>query len=177
MFLRRGKVWRKNIQAEPRLASDIITCYETLLLARNKLSDRLNRLQQRFADAEIDYSTFYQADFILIRMYALALCCVSILGTMVSAVASTYSGLEREMYDSAVEALSLAQRLSRCRPLGASIIPLALSFSWIGTTDQQQRHEIERTVREYLSDYPNVDTGTTLSGNLRALERRLKLMD
>lgn len=51
------------------------------------------------------------------------------------------------------EVVSMAQRISQYRPLGASHVPLALAIAWAATEEEGLKAQLEGLLKEYQQDW------------------------
>ncbi|KAL6820433.1 hypothetical protein J3E69DRAFT_59443 [Trichoderma sp. SZMC 28015] len=75
------------------------------------------------------------------------------------------------------EVAKIAARASSYRPLGAILIPLSLCTAWAAADDAGTEAEIERTVRDYETDFPDAnwfDIAIWLRAKLESLKQRRK---
>lgn len=177
LFLRRAQRMRQQRVPDHSLLYDVMAGYQTIQQCRGQLSTRLTELQQSFTKGELDYATFFQMHFAFIRVYALVLCIVFIIGAMMSTLNPAYPEVEKDMHDYIVETLSLAERFQPYRPLGAGIIPITLGAAWTVVSDRLQQEQLENSIQDYMRDYGETVTDDVWIDSLRSLKRRLTLRD
>ena len=175
-FLRRGRNWRKDENSEPLLVQEVVVIYEMIQLGRYELKKRFLSVQKRLIDGDEQTTLLLEAQYVLCRVYALCLTIVIVLGCVLTAVNPFYAGLHAELHACAVEITSLAPLLETCRPLGASIMPIALGAAWVGTKDAKLHVSIETLIRDFLMDFSEGQHSDLFISSLESLERRWKLL-
>jgi hypothetical protein len=84
--------------------------------------------------------------------YGLVLTLATILNSILRAFNPGDISLAEDSASFVHEIITLAERASRFRPLGASHIPLCLMTGWAATDDLSQKADIEKHLAEYQTD-------------------------
>lgn len=174
-FQRRGRRLLKWPVKDPELVPELLTQWRETKLLMKEVEDRVHRVEEKIAESPKVSFALDQVLAIVRRGHALGLFVAIMLGCLIAAVdpEDTEKRLELDSY--AHNILAIAKSLIPWRPLGANIMPLALSVAWVAASTPSLRTSIEESYVEYLAYFhPGQDIATTRK-QLHDLERGMFL--
>jgi len=131
--------------------SEVKSSYPQLRADCQRVHTRLAKMTELISSGKVDPPTMKVYAHCQ-AAYGLVLTLATILNSILRAFDPCGTSLAKDSASFVQESITLAERVSQFRPLGASHISLCLMTGWAATDDFSQKADIEKHLAEYQTD-------------------------
>ena len=167
VYLCRLRAWKKG---------EIIDALNTYITMETICQDLATDIKSSVHAQDLRAASVSEFQFDLLRNFAFHLTLKMMLGCILQAIKPDDEHLQEAMEACAEEMVWFARTFSVCKPLAASILPMALSLAWSATTDTKTRVTVELTSKELMRERLLLDGQYSFAPDLQRFIRRCRIL-